>query len=150
LALRAAGAGQRVFFAQFLKGQPTSELAALDRLADLITVRRFGRSEFVTRQPQLGDLEMAQAGLRAARAALATGRFDLIVLDEINVAVLLGLISLDDLLVLVDATPPQTTLVATGRHAPAALIERADLVTEMVEVKHPYRRGVPARVGIEM
>ncbi len=149
LALRAAGAGWNVFFGQFAKGSSGSEQRALERLADCITVRQFGRSCFVGRQPDSADLDAAQLGLAECREVVLSGDYQLVVLDEANVAVALGLIPLDDLLGLIDMRPEPVELIITGRWAHRYLIDRADLVTEMQEVKHYYHQGVLARTGVE-
>ncbi|NLT35440.1 MAG: cob(I)yrinic acid a,c-diamide adenosyltransferase [Gaiellales bacterium] len=149
LAMRAAGAGLRVLFAQFIKGMDYSELAALARFSDLIEVRRYGRGCFIVGEPEEEDCRLAAAGLSDAAEALASGVYDLVVLDEANVAVFFGLFSAQDLLRVVEMRPPRVELVITGRYAPVELIDRADLVTEMVEVKHYYSKGVEARRGIE-
>jgi len=150
LALRAAGAGLRVFFAQFIKGRVYSEIKALERFADLVTVRQFGRGRFVGGAPAPEDVETARRGLDEARAVLAAGEHCLVVLDEANVAADLGLFTVDELLAVVDAKPEGVELLLTGRNAPPELVARADLVTEMAEIKHYYSRGVKARTGIEM
>lgn len=149
LALRAAGAGWRVFFAQFIKQGVYSEIRALQVLADRIQVAQFGRGRFVRGTPDPEDRAAAAAGLAAVREALAGGEYRLVVLDEINVAAALGVVAEGDLLALLDARPPEVELVLTGRRAPAAVLERAHLVTEMRAVKHYYEQGVGARVGIE-
>jgi cob(I)alamin adenosyltransferase len=150
LAVRAAGAGMRVLFIQFLKGRPTSELNALALLADRITMRRFGGRHFVQRGGGRHDAALAQQGLVFASKSIDSGDCDLVVLDEINLAVTMGLLAEADVLDLIDTTPAGVTLVLTGRYAPDSFIERADVVTEMKEVKHHYRLGATACVGIEM
>ena len=149
LALRAAGHGLRVHIVQFLKGWPDrGELRSIERLPG-VTLREFGRQGFVDpRHPQPADYELAGQALAEARAALA-GDVDLLILDEANVALLFGLVSLEDVLALLDARPAHVEVVLTGQGAPQGLIERADLVTEMSLVKHPYDAGVPARRGID-
>jgi cob(I)alamin adenosyltransferase len=149
LALRAAGAGWHVFIGQFAKGSKCSELAALERFSDRVAVRQFGRSCFVGRQPERADVDSAQLGLAECREVVLSGDHRLVVLDEANIAVALGLIPLDDLLNLIDVRPAQVELVITGRWAHRYVIDRADLVTEMLEVKHYYHQGVLARTGIE-
>lgn len=149
LALRAAGAGWSVFLGQFLKGMTSSELESLGRFADQITVRRYGRSDFVDRVPKDSDRDLARRGLAECREALASGRYALVILDEANVAAAMHLVAMDELLDLIDARPASVELVLTGRWADPRVIARADLVTEMREVKHYYRQGVAARVGIE-
>jgi len=149
LALRAAGAGLRVFFAQFLKSGRYSEIAALERFGDRLTLRQYGRGRFVRGKPATEDAEAARTGLGEACEALLSGEYQVVVLDEANVAVALGLFPVDELLEIVACKPEGVELVITGRDADLRLIERADLVTEMRDVKHYYSRGVHARAGIE-
>jgi len=149
LAVRCAGAGYRVFIAQFVKGRHYCELDALKRLNDLIAVRQYGRTEFITEQPEPKDIELAQAGLAEAREEMLSGRYRLVILDEANVATWFGLFSVEDLLAVIDARPPSVELLITGRRADPRVIERADLVTEMRCVKHYYECGLRARRGIE-
>jgi cob(I)alamin adenosyltransferase len=149
LALRAAGAGIRVFIACFMKGRRYSEDAALVRLRPEITVKKFGRACFVRGKPSRADFAAAARGLKAAERAITSGRYGLVILDEAAVAAALGLFPASELLRLADLKPPRVELVITGRGASPALKRRADLVTEMREVKHSYRRGVKARRGIE-
>lgn len=149
LALRCAGAGDRVFIAQFVKGMHYCELDALERLADLITVRQYGRRCFITDQPTAEDIAAARSGLAEARAEMLSGRYRLVVLDEANIATHFGLFLVDDLLDFISARPEEVELVITGRRADDRIIAAADLVTDMVCVKHYYDAGVPARKGIE-
>jgi cob(I)alamin adenosyltransferase len=149
LALRAAGAGLRVFIAQFVKGMAYSELASLDRFADLVTVRQYGLCSFIRETPAPEDIAAAREGLREARAAVASGRYDVVILDEANIATHFGLFAVDDLLEVVDLAAGNVEIVITGRRADPRVLERADLVTEMREVKHYYAKGVAARRGIE-
>jgi cob(I)alamin adenosyltransferase len=149
LALRAAGQGLRTYIGQFMKGRPYGELMAL-RDHPLITIEQFGRSECLHReQVTATDVDRARHGLARARSILMGGQYDLVILDEINVALWFGLLSLDEVMSLLDRRPEQVELVLTGRYAPPALIARANLVTEMREVKHYYRQGISARQGIE-
>ena len=149
LALRAAGAGLRVYFGQFIKNADYSEIKALARFADCITVRQFGRGCFLLTEPAPEDRAAARRALDAIGLALTSGGYDLVIADEANVAVALGLIEPDDLVALIDLRPEQVELVLTGRGAPDAVLARADLVTEMRCVRHYYDRGVLARQGIE-
>ena len=149
LALRAAGAGLRVYFGQFIKNADYSEIKALARFADCITVRQFGRGCFLLTEPAPEDRAAARRALDAIGLALVSGDYDLVIADEANVAVALGLIEPDDLVSLIDRRPEQVELVLTGRGAPDAVLARADLVTEMRCVRHYYDRGVLARQGIE-
>ena len=149
LALRAAGAGLRVYFGQFIKNADYSEIKALARFADCITVRQFGRGCFLLTEPAPEDRAAARRALEGLSEALTSGDYDLVIADEANVAVALGLIEPDDLVALIDQRPEQVELVLTGRGAPDAVLARADLVTEMRCVRHYYDRGVLARQGIE-
>jgi cob(I)alamin adenosyltransferase len=149
LALRAAGAGWNVFFAQFAKGMPTSEQTALKRFDDRITIRQYGQTAFIRGEPNAEDIASAQRGLGECREAIASGEYRLVILDEANLGPTLQLFTVEDLLQLVDARPDEVELVVTGRGADRRLLDRADLVTEMQEIKHYYRQGVLARTGIE-
>jgi cob(I)alamin adenosyltransferase len=149
LALRAAGAGLRVFIAQFAKGTEAAELASLARFADLVTVRQYGLRRFLREPPAPEDIAAAREGLREAREAVASGRWDVVILDEANIATHFGLFTVEELLEVVDRAAGRVEIVVTGRKADPRLIERADLVTEMREVKHYYAKGAAARRGIE-
>lgn len=149
LALRAAGAGHRVFIAQFIKTKKCSEHHALERFSDLITVKQYGAGFILKRKPNKTDISAAHRGLDELRSVIASGDYDLIVLDEANVAVRHGLICADDILDLMKAKHRKTELLITGRYAEEKVIEAADLVTEMKAVKHYVSQGVKARVGIE-
>lgn len=153
LALRAVGHGAAVYVVQFLKGPERmyGEAEAAQRyLGEFLTVVQSGRDEFVNRlDPSPEDRELARQGLELARRAMLSGRYQMVVLDEVNVALDYGLLSLRDVLDLIDDRPPQVDLVLTGRHAPAELLARADMVSEVREVKHHYQRGIGARPGIE-
>jgi cob(I)alamin adenosyltransferase len=148
LALRACGSGLRVFLVQFAKGRPSGELVALARFADLVTVRQFGREGFILGEPEPEDRDLARAGWREARQA-ASSRYDLLILDEIGIALHYGLVDTAEVLALVRDKPAGLELVLTGRRMPDEVLQAADLVTEMREVKHYHARGVPARQGIE-
>lgn len=150
LALRAAGAGWRVFIGQFAKAAATSELRALARLSDLVTIYQFGRPRWIGPNPTEEDIAAAREGLARCREAIRSGQYRLVILDEANLGPTLRLFSLEDLLDLLDARPDGVELVLTGRYAHPAILERADVVTEMRELKHYYRQGVLARTGIEM
>jgi cob(I)alamin adenosyltransferase len=149
LALRAAGAGLSVFIGQFIKGLHSSELETLERHSDRITLRQFGRDCFIRGNPARSDILAVRNGLEVIREIFRESSHHVVILDEVNLTVQCGLVSVGELLAVVDAKPPRIELVLTGRNAPPEIIERADLVTEMHEVKHYYRDGVPARLGIE-
>ena len=148
LAVRAAGAGLKVFVAQFLKQGDYSEIKALSRF-DNIHVEQYGMGKFVRGNPSEEEQSLARAGYLKLCEVLMTGEYDVVIAEEGNVAVMCNLFSEKELLALVDMKPIHVELVITGRGAPEALIERADLVTEMREIKHYYQKGVAARVGIE-
>jgi len=149
LALRSAGAGHTVFIAQFVKGMHYSELDALARFDDLVTIKQYGRGCFIRNAPTQEDIDAARAALPEIEKALTSGAYRVVILDEANIATHYGLISVDELLSLIDARHAGTEIVITGRRADARVIERADLVTEMTCVKHYFEKGVQARVGIE-
>ncbi len=149
LALRAAGAGLRVMIAQFVKGMHYSELDALKRFEDLISVRQYGRDCFIKQDPTPADIEAARRGLEEVKAEIASGRFDVVILDEANIATYFKLFSVEELLGLIRSKPEAVEVVITGRRADPRVIEAADLVTEMKEIKHYYQQGVQARKGIE-
>jgi cob(I)alamin adenosyltransferase len=148
LAVRALGAGMRVYFAQFLKHGDYSEKNILQKLDNLV-YRQYGLPGFITRKPSEEDMAEAERGVKDAREALESGLYDLVILDEANVACSLGLITPDDIMSLLRLRGDATELVLTGRNAMPELIEAADLVTEMREVKHYFTAGVRARKGIE-
>ncbi|MBM3313102.1 cob(I)yrinic acid a,c-diamide adenosyltransferase [candidate division WOR-3 bacterium] len=150
LALRASGHGWKVIIIQFMKGDPNyGEIAAAKGVKGL-TVIQTGLPTFVEKgNPSALDLAEAARGLKLAREALSSGKYRLVILDEINVAVDYGLVKLDEVLALVAACPEEVELVFTGRGAKPAVLERADLVSEVREVKHPYQKGFVSRVGID-
>jgi cob(I)alamin adenosyltransferase len=149
LALRAAGAGLKVYFAQFIKGMEYSEHMALERFGDLITVKQYGRDCFIKDKPEAEDVKIAREGLVEIREIMLSERYQVIVLDEANVATHYNLFTTDELLDLIRMKPDDMELVITGRFADQKIIDAADLVTEMREVKHYYNNGVSARRGIE-
>jgi cob(I)alamin adenosyltransferase len=150
LALRAVGRGMRVFMIQFIKGGfDYGELYVVDKLPNL-TLKAFGQGKFVTEKPPgKEDIVLAGQALALAEETIKGGRYDVVILDEVNVALSLKLISLEKVLRLIKEKPKHVELVLTGRDAPEEIIEAADLVTEMREIKHPYKKGLPARKGIE-
>ncbi len=150
LALRAAGAGMKVFFAQFIKGGRTSEALAISQNLPMIKFKAFGMGRFIKGLPSPADVAGAGAGLAECGAIAASGEFDLLVLDEIFPALRAGLLREEDLKGLILRKSQKTELVMTGRDAPDSMIAAADLVTEMKEVKHYYEKGIRARKGIEL
>jgi cob(I)alamin adenosyltransferase len=149
LALRAAGHGMHTYIGQFMKGQHYGELDAL-RDQPLVTIEQYGDVRCIRREDVTPEhIAQAQRGLARAREAMLSGRYDVVVLDEVNVTIWFGLLAVEEVLAFLDQRPDCVEVILTGRRAPQELIERADLVTEMREVKHYYEQGVQARKGIE-
>ena len=151
LALRAAGAGMKTAFIQFMKGQVYSELKSVELLSEYITIEQYGSPRFC--MPDDSNIEehldYARRGYTRALEVMRDPQYDLIVLDEIITTCTLKLITLEDILNVISIKADDRELVITGRGAPPELIEACDLVTEMKEVKHYYQQGVEARTGIE-
>jgi len=149
LALRAAGAGLKVYIAQFIKSGDYSEIKALSCFAGQITIEQFGLGRFIKGKPSPEDMAAAQKGLEAIRSAMTSGRYQVVIMEEGNVAAMCGLFPVDEILAIMSQKPVDVELIITGRGADARVIDKADLVTEMKAVKHYYQAGVPARTGIE-
>ena len=149
LAVRAVGAGLLVFVAQFVKSVRYSEIEALDRLGEDIVCRQYGRGCWLRDAPSAEDIRLAWNGYLEVREIIHSGNYRLVILDEANIATWFKLLKVEDLLALIDEKPKAVELVFTGRRADQRLIDRADLVTEMREIKHYYRLGIAARQGIE-
>ena len=153
LALRAWGSGLRVLILQFIKGGwKYGELEAIERLGQLdgrIEIRPLGLGLMRSDEDREKHIRAAAKALQESEQMMVSGQYDLIIFDEINYAVKFGLISLDDVLALLDKKPEKLHVLLTGRDARPELIERADLVTEMKLVKHPYQQGIKAQKGIE-
>lgn len=151
LAMRAVGRGLKVCMFQFIKGGGRyGEHLAAEKLAPLLTIIQTGRPGWVNTDDITEDRQVAQEALLRAQELLTSGEYDLFICDEINGAVGFGLIDIEQVLELIHSKPKKTELVLTGRNAHQLVIEAADLVTEMREIKHYYKAGVPARTGIEM
>lgn len=171
LAIRALGAGKKVLFIQFMKQKTYSEHRVLSRLSPNLKLVALGKPYFIARCDQISPeaaasmkdqiviyepgnppkdyVSLIQKGLTLAKEALISGGYDVVVLDELCVALHLGLINIQEVLTILKERQQPAEIIITGRGAPKELIDYADLVTEMREVKHYYRQGVPARVGIE-
>jgi len=149
LALRAAGAGKKVFIGQFVKGKPNSENLAISNCLKNITVKQYGLDCFIINDPIQEDAKAAEKGLKEIKKIVQKGQHTLVVLDEMNIALYYKLVQTDDVIELIKNKPDHVELVITGRYAPAEIIEIADLVTEMKEIKHYYQQGIEARKGIE-
>ncbi|OQY51593.1 MAG: cob(I)yrinic acid a,c-diamide adenosyltransferase [Desulfobacteraceae bacterium 4572_89] len=148
LAIRAAGADLKVYIAQFLKKGDYSEIKSLSRF-DNITVEQYGMGKFIRSNPSEEDMAAGARGYKKVCEILKQNKHDLVIVEEGNVAFMCNIFSEADLLALIDMKPENVELVITGRGAPQSLLDRADLVTEMKEIKHYYKQGVTARVGIE-
>ena len=150
MALRCIGHGLKVGVVQFVKGMwQTGERAVFDRFPDLCVFKAMGEGFTWETQDKERDIAAARRALEAARAMLVDPAFRMVILDEINIALRYGYLSLEDVLAAVRARPASTHAVLTGRGAPEGLIEAADLVTEMTLVKHPFRAGIKAQKGVE-
>lgn len=152
LALRAAGHGYRTYIGQFLKGHHYGELEAIKNLSPFIVIEQFGRKGFIhveKNNPDEEDIKRARTGLEKCRKAMLSGIYKIVILDEVNVAIYFKLLTEKELLDFIDQKPKEVELILTGRYAPQSIIERADLVTEMKEIKHYYQKGVKARKGFE-
>jgi cob(I)alamin adenosyltransferase len=149
LTLRAAGAGHRVFIAQFIKQRRCSEHKALERFSDLVTIKRYGRGFLKGRGPGKSDFESAAKGFKEVKDIIASKHYHIVILDEINIALHYGLIQIEELLDVMEKKPLGVELVLTGRYADSRIIEKADLVTEMKDIKHYSPLGVKARTGVE-
>ncbi len=149
-ALRAVGQGYKVFVVQFMKGRKYGEYKAAHRYLPGITVRLAGLDSFVMRDnPAPIDLELAQKGLGKAIKAINSGRYDMVILDEINVALDFNLLDIKTVVELITSRPPQLDVIMTGRYAPKQIIGIADMVSEIKEVRHHYHAGIKDRAGIE-
>ncbi len=149
LAIRAAGAGHKVFLAQFIKGKQYSEINALQRFDDLITVEQFGLGRFINGKCAQSDIDAARNGLDKMKKIVSSGEYQVVVLDEANIAIKYDMFSVNELIDLIDSKTSDCEIIITGRYACQEIIDRADLVTEMRPIKHYYHEGVHARTGIE-
>jgi len=151
LALRAAGHRFKVLIIQFLKGGIAyGELQSAKKLAPYLTIVPMGRENFVNKKkPDPRDVHLAQKAWKLAQHSVHSQKYHLVILDEINVAVEYGMVPLKELLALIKNKPENVELVLTGRWAKPEVLRRADLVTEMREIKHYYKKGIESRIGIE-
>lgn len=148
LALRASGAGLKVYIGQFIKGKTYSELKSLKTIP-WVKVEQYGSGCFIRHKPKQKDIDLASEGLKRIREIVAQKKYKLVILDEINVALHFGLLKVNQIIQLFKTTPKNIELVLTGRQAPPELIKLADLVSEVKEIKHYYKKGAKARKGIE-
>lgn len=148
LALRAICAGKKVFIGQFIKGMEYSELNSVNYLPNLV-IEQFGRGCFIYKEPEDEDIKLAKNGLKKCREILKEGNYDLVILDELNVAIYFKLFTVEDAIEVINERKENVEVVITGRYADDRIVKLADLVTEMKEIKHYYNNGVQARKGIE-
>ena len=149
LGVRAAGAGKKVHMIQFMKGRRYSEIDGLEHVSQF-TVSQHGRDEFVNKEhPEQIDIDMAQEGFETAKKLVTSNKYDMIILDEINVAIDYNLLTIEDVMELIKNKPTRLELVLTGRYATPALVQQADYVSEVLEIKHPYQQGVLGRKGVD-
>lgn len=149
LGVRATGEGLKVYMIQFMKGRRYSEIDALDHIQNF-TVVQFGRDEFVLKEnPEQIDIDLARKGFEQAKIIINKGEHDVVILDEINVAVDYNLIPLNDVLQLLEEKPKKVELILTGRYAAPEVVKQADIVSEILEIKHPYQNGIESRKGID-
>jgi len=148
LAVRAVGAEKNVYIAQFVKGMKYSELNSLAKI-EKIEIKQYGLNYFINGKAEQEDIEAARKGLAEVTEILKSGEYELVILDEANIAVYYQLFSAAELIEVIEKRAPEVEVVITGRYAQDKIIEYADLVTEMKEIKHYYKKGIKARVGIE-
>ena len=149
LALRAAGAGMKVFIAQFVKGKEYSEALAVRGFLPSVTIKQYGLDCFIINTPTQADIDIARKGLEEISAVISSGGYDMVILDEANIAIYYSLFTAAELIDVLKRKPEAVEIIITGRYASPEIIEMADLVTEMKEVKHYYMKGVMARKGVE-
>lgn len=146
LSIRAAGAGLKVYIARFIMMGDNSEIRALKKFSDFITVEQIGLGRFIKGKPSEEDIEAARTGIEKVKSLMRSSDYNIIILEEANEAAKCGLISVREILDLISSKPEKVELVITGRGADPEVIEKADLVTEMKEIKHYYKKGVPAGI----
>ena len=149
IALRANGAGLKVFIGQFVKGKAYNENVTIAKYLKNITVKQYGLGCFIVNMPTDDDIKAARKGLEDMRRIIQNGKHNIVIMDEVNIALYYKLFEIDELIELIKSKPDHVELILTGRYAPQEIIDMADLVTEMKEVKHYYQDGIQAREGIE-
>ncbi|MFQ6127424.1 MAG: cob(I)yrinic acid a,c-diamide adenosyltransferase [Thermoplasmata archaeon] len=150
LAMRACGHGLKVYMIQFMKGKiDYGELRAAEKIEGL-TIEQFGRPEFVDKDnPAEEDVKLARKALQKSKEVILSGEYDIVILDEINVAIEWNLVELGDVIDLLNRKPKNVEIILTGRYARKEIIDMADLVSEIREVKHPFKRGMHSRLGVD-
>ena len=148
LALRAVCAGKKVYIGQFVKSMKYSEAKAGKYLPGF-EIEQYGKGCFINREPSKEDIKAAEKGLNKVEKILKEGKYDIVILDEINIAIYYNLLSPSKVIEIIDNKKESTEIILTGRYAHDMIINRADLVTEMKEIKHYFNKGIQARDGIE-
>ncbi len=148
LSLRAVCAAKKLFFGQFIKGMEYSELKCTE-FVDNFEIEQFGRRCFIYEAPCEEDIIAARKGLARMRDVMKSGKYDIVVMDELNIALYFKLFSVEEAIAAINDRDKNTEVIITGRYAPEEIINIADLVTEMKEIKHYYNEGIQARKGIE-
>lgn len=150
-AVRAAGYGLKSYIVQFMKEFPYNEQNSLKHLSEWIAIEQFAGDDFVYKKEPPGkkEIDKARRGLATAKAKMLSGKYDLIILDEVCVSIYFGIFSDEEILTFMKQKPENVELILTGRYCPDNLMDKADLVTEMKEIKHYYQDGINARKGIE-
>jgi cob(I)alamin adenosyltransferase len=148
LSVRAVCSGKKVFFGQFVKGMKYSELEAVKFIPNF-KMQQFGRNTFIFDKPAKADIDAANSGLKTIEQILISGEYDVVIMDEVNIAIFFELFSDEDVIKVLNKKADNVEVILTGRYATEKIIDRADLVTEMKEIKHYYTQGVQARKGIE-
>ncbi len=151
LSVRAAGAGLKTYFVQFMKVFPYSELESLKQLSEFIEIEQFGKDDFIFRKEEPNEEEKNEAmrGLIRAEEKMLSGEFDLVILDEICVSIYFKLFTIEQVTEFLEKKPSNVELILTGRYCPESIVEKADLVSKIEEVKHYYTQGVLSRKGID-
>lgn len=149
LALRAAGAGLKVYIGQFLKDGGYSELNSINKFKDLIKIEQLGGKRHIGQQIREEDRKLAQRGFERIKEIISKGEYEVVILDEVNIALYFKLLPEKGLINVIKSKPSHVELILTGRHASSQIMETADLVTEMKKIKHYFSKGVKARTGIE-
>ena len=150
-AMRSAGSGLKTFIVMFMKDFLYGEIKSIKHFSDCIRIEQYGNDTFVLRQKQPDDKDIAaaQQALKQARKAMLSAKYDIVIMDEVCVAIHFGLLRNEAVVSIMAEKPSEVELILTGRYCPAAIVEKADLVTEMQEFKHYYQKGVATRKGIE-
>jgi len=151
LAFRAMGRGMRSYIAQFMKGTAYGELEAAAQVAPWITIEQFGRDirDCINEKYADTDIAMARSGLLRAEQEMLSGMYRVVILDEVNIASYYNLVTISEILRFIKIKPPEVELILTGRYASDEVLKAAELVSEVVEIKHYFQQGILARDGIE-